>query len=136
MTEMVKKVAREDKIRISDEVIATIAGIAASEVKGVTSLSGGIADGIASMLGRKNLGKGVKVEMGEKEVVIDLSIIVEYGSKIHIVAKDIQSKVREVVEDMTGLTVVEINVSVLGVNIDKDLKKTDSKEKVEEITLA
>jgi len=135
MTEVTKNVAREDKIRISDEVIATIAGIAASEVKGVASLSGGIADGIASMLGRKNLGKGVKVEMGEKEVVIDLSIIVEYGSRIHIVAKDIQNKVREVVEDMTGLTVVEVNVSVLGVNIDKELKKTDSKEKVEEITL-
>jgi len=114
---------REDRIRISDEVIATIAGIAASEVEGVSSMSGGIADGIAGMLGKKNLGKGVKVELGEKQVEIELSAVVEYGCKIHIVAKEIQKKVRETVEDMTGLKVVGIDVNVVGINMLKENKE-------------
>lgn len=123
MSEDVKKVTREDKIRIADEVIATIAGVAASEVKGVTSMSGNITDGIAGMLGKKNLGKGVKVEAGEKEVIIDLSVVVEYGCRIHYVAKEIQNNVRAAVEEMTGMEVVEINVNILGVNTGKNLKK-------------
>ena len=115
--------AREDKVKISEEVIATIAGIAAADIQGVTSLSGGLADGIAGMLGRKNLAKGVKVELGEKEVSIELSIIVEYGCKIHIIAKQAQGKVREAVENMTGLKVTGVDVNILGVNFNKDAKK-------------
>jgi uncharacterized alkaline shock family protein YloU len=122
---------REDRIRISDEVIATIAGIAASEVEGVTSMSGGLADGIAGMLGKKNLGKGVKVELGEKQVEIELSAVVEYGCKIHIVAREIQKKVRETVEDMTGLKVIGIDVNVVGINILKE-----NKEAKKEIAIA
>lgn len=133
MNETIAKVEREDKIKISDDVISTIAGIAAVEVKGVTAMSGGIADGIAGILGKRNLGKGVKVEVGEKEVIIELSIIVEYGCKIHIVAKEIQNRVREVVEDMTGLKVVEVNVNVLGVNTDKDVKKPENEEKSDKL---
>lgn len=124
MTELAKK-TREDKVKIADEVIATIAGIAAIEADGVTSMSGGIADGIASMLGRKNLTKGVKVEVGEKETAIEVSIVVEYGCKIHEIAKDIQQKVRDAVEVMTGLTVVEVVVNVLGVNIEKMPKEPE-----------
>lgn len=123
MTENIENVVRKDKITIADDVIATIAGIAASEVKDVTSMSGNLADGIAGMLGKKNFGKGVKVEAGEKEVIINLSVIVEYGCKIHEVAQQIQKKVRETVEEMTGLDVVEVNVHVLGVNTSKILKK-------------
>ncbi len=123
MTEDTEKVVRRDKITIADEVIATIAGIAASEVKDVTSMSGNLADGIAGMLGKKNFAKGVKVEAGEKEVIINLSVIVEYGCKIHEVAQQIQKNVREAVEEMTGLDVVEVNVHVLGVNTSKILKK-------------
>lgn len=122
MAEITKK-TREDKVKIANEVIATIAGIAASEADGVTSMSGGMADGIASMLGRKNLTKGVKVEVGEKEAAIEVSIVVEYGCKIHEVAKDIQKKVREAVEAMTGLNVVEVVVNVLGVNIERTPKE-------------
>jgi uncharacterized alkaline shock family protein YloU len=114
---------REDRIRISDEVIATIAGIAAAEVEGVTSMSGGLADGIAGMLGKKNLGKGVKVELGEKQAEIELSAVVEYGCKIHIVAKEIQKKVREAVEDMTGLKVTGVDVNVVGINLLKEGKE-------------
>lgn len=128
MADIVKKEVREDKIRIADEVIMTIAGIAASEIPGVVTLSGNLADGIVGMFGKKNPGRGVKVEAGEKEVVIDLSIVVEYGCRIHEVAKEIQSKVRSVVEDMTGLKAVEVNVGVLGVNVGKEIIKKEEAE--------
>lgn len=110
-------------IKITDEVVAIIAGIAAMEVPGVASMSGGIAGGIAEALGRKNLAKGVKVEVGEKEAAIDLYLIVEYGCRIPEVAWNVQEKVKNQVETMTGLEVVEVNIHVQGVNIDKEHKK-------------
>lgn len=110
-------------IRITDEVIAIIAGIAATEVPGVFGMSGGIAGGIAEALGRKNLSKGVKVDAGEKEVVIDVYIIVEFGFRIPEVAWSIQEKVKKMVEEMTGLRVVEVNIHIQGVNIEKEHKK-------------
>jgi len=117
-------------IKITEEVVAIIAGIAATEVPGVAGMSGGIAGGIAEMLGRKNLSKGVKVEVGEKEAAIDLYIVVEYGCRIPDVAWEIQEKVKKSVETMTGLNVVEVNIHVQGVNIEKEYKK----ESVEEST--
>lgn len=110
-------------IKIADEVVAIIAGIAATEVQGVAGMSGGIAGGIAEILGRKNLSKGVKVEVGEKEAAIDLYIIVEYGSRIPDVAWEAQEKVKKSVETMTGLNVVEVNIHIQGVNMEKDNKK-------------
>lgn len=110
-------------IKITDEVVAIIAGIAATEVPGVSSMSGGIAGGIAEALGRKNLSKGVKVEVGEKEAAIDLYIIVEYGYRIPEIAWSIQEKVKKSVETMTGLNVIEVNIHVQGVNIEKEYKK-------------
>jgi uncharacterized alkaline shock family protein YloU len=125
MADIESRAERQDKVKIADEVIMTIAGIAAAEVEGVVSLSGGLADGIAGILGKKNPGKGVKVEVGDREVVIDLSIVVEYGCRIHLVAKEIQDRIRKVVEDMTGMSVAEVNVHILGVNIGKELKKEE-----------
>jgi uncharacterized alkaline shock family protein YloU len=111
------------QIKIADEVVGIIAGLAATEVKGVAGMSGGIAGGISEMLGRKNLSKGVKVEVGEKEAAIDLYIIVEYGAKIPEVSWEIQEKVKNAVETMTGLNVVEVNIHVQGVNIEKESKE-------------
>ena len=110
-------------VKIADEVVAIVAGIAAMDVPGVAGMSGGIAGGIAEMLGRKNLSKGVKVEVVEKEAAIDIYIIVEYGYRIPDVAWEIQEKVKKSVETMTGLTVIEANIHIQGVNIDKDPKK-------------
>ncbi|NLK86997.1 MAG: Asp23/Gls24 family envelope stress response protein [Clostridiaceae bacterium] len=124
MEENVQSVVNDiGTIKITDEVVAIIAGIAAMEVPGVTSMSGGIAGGIAEALGRKNLSKGVKVEVGEKEAAIDLFIIVEYGYRIPEVAWNIQERVKNAVEDMTGLNVVEVNIHIQGVNIEKEHKK-------------
>jgi len=110
-------------IKISEDVVAIIAGMAATEVPGVAGMSGGIAGGIAEALGRKNLSKGVKVEVGEKEAAIDLYIIVEYGYRIPDVAWNIQERVKKAVETMTGLNAVEINIHIQGVNIDKEPRK-------------
>jgi len=111
------------QIKISDEVVGVIAGLAATEISGVAGMSGGIAGGIAEMLGRKNLSKGVKVEVGEKEAAIDLYIIVEYGAKIPDVSWKIQENVKKAIETMTGLSVVEVNIHIQGVNMDKEPKE-------------
>ncbi|GAB6156093.1 Asp23/Gls24 family envelope stress response protein [Desulfosporosinus burensis] len=104
-------------IRIADEVVEVIAGLAASEVEGVVGMSGGLVGDLAHMLGRnKNLTKGVKVEVGEHEVAVDLYIVVEYGVSIPDVALSVQESVKEAIESMTGLKVVEANVHIQGVN--------------------
>ena len=124
MNETGQNVANEvGTIRITDEVVAIIAGIAAMEVAGVSSMSGGITGGIVEALGRKNLAKGVKVEVSEKETAIDLYIIMEYGYRIPDVAWSVQERVKKSVEAMTGLDVVEVNIHIQGVNIEKEFKK-------------
>ena len=106
-------------IKISDDVVSVIAGVAVSEVPGVAQMSGGFAGGISEVLsGKKNLAKGIKVETGEKETKIDVNIIVEYGARIPDVAFEIQNKVKKAVENMTGLKVVEVNVHIQGVSTD------------------
>lgn len=104
-------------IKISNDVVAVIAGKAVSEAPGVYAMTGGFAGGISEVLsGKKNLSKGIKVEVGEKETRIDVNIIVEYGTRIPDVAFDIQNRVKSAVEGMTGLKVVAVNVHVQGVN--------------------
>ncbi len=106
-------------IKISADVVAVIAGVAVSEVPGVFGMAGGFAGGISEVLsGKKNLSKGIKVEVGEKETKIDVNIIVEYGTRIPDVAFEIQNRVKKAVETMTGLKVVETNVHIQGVNTD------------------
>lgn len=115
-------------IRIADEVVEVIAGLAASEVEGVVGMSGGLVGDLANMLGRnKNLSKGVKVEVGEHEVAVDLFIVVEYGVAIPDVALNVQEAVKEAIESMTGLKVVEANVHVQGVNF-KALPETKEED--------
>lgn len=123
MNEMVPEQTRDDKIRISEDVIATIAGIAASETENLASMSGGIVDGIAGILGRKSMGKGIKVEVKDNQVTIDLSILMQYGCKIHEVARDMQNRVRDAVESMTGMQVTAVSINVLGVTVDKEARK-------------
>ncbi|KUO50556.1 MAG: alkaline-shock protein [Desulfitibacter sp. BRH_c19] len=116
-TEKVEKTELQlGQIKMADEVVAIIAALAATEVPGVKAMSGGIVDGIAEVLRRKNLTKGVKVEVGEKEAAVDLNIIIEYGSKIPEVTSMIQEKVSKAIESMTGLKVVEVNINVQGVS--------------------
>lgn len=117
-------------IRIADEVVGIIAGLAATEIPGVAGMSGGLAGGIADILGRKNLAKGVKVEVGEKEAAVDLFVIIEYGVRIPDVAAQIQVNVKRAIENMTGLAVVEVNVHVQGVNFVQNAKEEEHHERV------
>ena len=121
------------KITFATDVIATIAALATAEVKGVTGMSGGMVEGITEMLGRKNLTKGVKVDVGTEEAAVDVSVIVQYGFRIQDVCKEIQTSVRNAVETMTGLRVVEVNVLVQSVNFDNvdETQEKPKKEKAE-----
>lgn len=112
-------------LKISDDVVAVIAGIAATEVEGVAGMSGGIVGDITEILGRKNLSKGVKVEVGERDVSIDLFMVVKYGSRIPEVAQKVQERVKEAVENMTGLNVVEVNIHVQGITFSQEGKGGD-----------
>lgn len=108
-------------IKISNEAVATYAGIAVSEVKGVYGKGGTFSGLTEALSGKKNIAKGIKVDVSEKSTKIDVSIIVVYGARIPDVAFEIQSRVKKTVENMTGLMVSEVNVNVLGVHpIDKE----------------
>lgn len=113
-----------NNVRIADDVVGVIAGLAAMEVEGVAGMSGGLASNMAEMLGKRNFSKGVKVQVGEKECAIDLYIIVEYGVRIPGVAQRVQEHVKQAVESMTGLDVVEVNIHVQGVSFHTD-QRTD-----------
>lgn len=120
-------------IKISDEVVAIIAGLATSEVSGVYSMSGGIAGGIAEFLGgRKNATKGIKVDIKDEKAVIDIHITVLYGVKIPEVAWEIQEKVKSAVENMTGLDVLKVNIHVEGICVEPEAKDEDTGEPEEQ----
>ncbi|XID94150.1 Asp23/Gls24 family envelope stress response protein [Paenibacillaceae bacterium WGS1546] len=114
-------------IEIAPEVIEVIAGLATIEVEGVAGMSGGISSGIAELLGRKNLAKGVKVDVGQREAAVDVSIIVQYGRRIPEISNEIQRNVKRSIESMTGLNVVEVNVHIHDVHF-----KTGEKPEEEE----
>ncbi|HEX7056597.1 MAG TPA: Asp23/Gls24 family envelope stress response protein [Bacilli bacterium] len=107
-------------VKISDDVVATIAGLAAAETPGIAGMSGGISEGLTKRLSGKNAQRGVSVEVGQTEAAIDLRVIVNYGAKIQEVCRKLQENVKEAVESMTGLQVVEVNVKVEGVSFNED----------------
>ena len=104
------------EVKIASDVVAVIAGLAANEVDGVDSMAGNITNELIGMLGMKNLSKGVKVVMEEGTVRVDIAINVIYGYSIPKITKQVQEKVSQQIENMTGLIVPEVNVRVAGVN--------------------
>jgi len=121
----------ENGIKIADDVVATIAGKAALEVKGVFSMAGGFAGGISEVFGKKTYTKGIKVDNTEKGLKIDVNIIVEYGARIPDVAYEIQNRVKKAIENMTGLSIDEVNVHIQGVNIDIQKNQNNEDDKKE-----
>lgn len=95
-------------------------------------MAGGFAGGITEVFGKKNFSKGIKVDVQEKEVKIDVNIIVEYGARIPDVAFEIQNRVKKAVENMTGLDVLEVNVHVQGVNTETQERKEEINKESEE----
>ncbi|MGM1045997.1 Uncharacterized conserved protein YloU, alkaline shock protein (Asp23) family [Paenibacillus uliginis N3/975] len=121
------------QIQIAPEVIEVIAGLATVEVSGVAGMSGGFAGGIVELLGRKNLSKGVSVEVGQREAAVDVSVIVEYGHRLPEVAGEIQRNVKRSIENMTGLTVVEVNVHIHDVQFVKSSEKSEDIDVVQRV---
>lgn len=107
-------------VRIADEVVAIIAGLAATEVDGVSSMAGNITNEIVSKLGMKNLSKGVKVSIDGEQVDVDLNLILQYGVSIPKTSKEVQEKVKGAIETMTGLTVNEVNIRIAGIQTESE----------------
>ena len=106
------------EVRIADEVVAIIAGLAATEVDGVDSMAGNITNELVGKLGMKNLSKGVKVDVTEEHVSVVLSLNLKYGYSIPAVCETVQEKVKNAIENMTGLTVLEVNIKIAGVSLE------------------
>lgn len=112
--------AKLGRVEIAPSVIEVIAGIATTEIEGVYSRRGNFATDVAERFGVKTHGKGVKVELTETGVAIDVFVIIEYGATIPVVAQKIQENVRHRLETMTALEIEEINVHVVAIQIEKD----------------
>ncbi len=116
-------------VKISDEVVEVIAGLAAADIKGVANMSNSLVGGISHVLsGKKNLAKGVKVNVGEDSASIDLNLVVQYGVRIPEIAASVQENVKRAVESMTGLNVSGVNIYVQNVIIAKEETITEGEE--------
>ena len=110
------------KIVFAEDVVATIAYLAAGEVDGVHAMIGTTMEGLSEKLGKKNYTKGVKVEVGSEECACDITIVVKYGYRIQAVAQKVQEEIKNAIETMTGLKVVEINVNVNAIYFEPEPK--------------
>ena len=108
------------EVHISDEVVAIIAGLAATEIEGVQSMAGNITNELVSKLGMKNLSKGVKVTISDDSVEVSLALNIKYGYEVPAVSKKVQDKVKSAIETMTGLTVTAVNIKIVSLNIEAE----------------
>ncbi|MBE5882819.1 MAG: Asp23/Gls24 family envelope stress response protein [Lachnospiraceae bacterium] len=107
-------------VQIADDVVAMIASLAATEIEGVSAMAGNITNELMSKVGVKNLTKGVKVDILENNVTVDLAVTMEYGYNIPATCQKVQQKVKTAVENMTGLNCTDVNIRIAGVNMKKD----------------
>ncbi len=117
------------QVQIADDVIAIIAEIAATEVKGVAGMGGTITGDIVQSLSRKKTAKGVRVELNGSQVMLDMTLIINYGEKIPEVTLEVQKKVKNSIEMMTGLEIISINIHVTGIHVSKAVDTTKNKNK-------
>nr|WP_302328483.1 Asp23/Gls24 family envelope stress response protein [Salirhabdus salicampi] len=115
------------KVEIAPEVIEVIAGIAANEVSGVAQMRGNFASNVTERFGKKNHGKGVKVELVDEGVKIDVYSVLEFGVSIPTVAQKIQDNIQQALKNMTALHVTEVNVHIVGVQMESKEDETDIK---------
>ncbi|MBQ2803234.1 MAG: Asp23/Gls24 family envelope stress response protein [Lachnospiraceae bacterium] len=117
-------VLKEDEnvgsVQIADDVVAIIASLAATEIEGVNAMAGNISNELMSKVGVKNLTRGVKVEVLNGNVRVDLAVTMEYGYNIPATCQKVQLKVKNAVENMTGLNCTDVNIRIAGVNMKKD----------------
>ncbi|KIL45946.1 Asp23/Gls24 family envelope stress response protein [Jeotgalibacillus campisalis] len=116
------------KIEIAPEVIEVIAGIAASEVEGIAQMRGNFASGVVERLGKKNHGKGVKVELGEEGIIVDVYCTIKFGVSIPSVAQKIQDNIRQTLKNMTALLAEEVNIHVVGIQFESQKLEQEEQE--------
>lgn len=122
--EYISQIRENGSLHISEDVLASIAGITISEVEGVAAAGSGIGSEIVDILGKKNLGKGVRIAIGEdNEITVDCSIVVNVGSSIVDVARSVQDTVFSNIENVTGFRPAAVNVTVAGVALPREQKK-------------
>ena len=109
-------------VQIADDVVAMIASLATTEVEGVSAMAGNITNELMSKVGMKSLTKGVKVDVLENNVTIDLAVTMEYGYNIPVTCQKVQEKVKNAVENMTGLNCTDVNIRIAGVNMKNEKK--------------
>lgn len=122
-TYKIQDIGGSGSVKISDEVVAVIAGLAATEVEGVASMAGNITNELVGKLGMKNLSKGVKITILESVVTVDLALNIEYGKNILETSKRVQEKVKSTLENMTGLEVADVNIRIVSVDMDNENRK-------------
>lgn len=120
---LIDDIMTEGNVKISSDVIATIASVAAEEVEGVVKMQSNLKAQVSDIIERKPKSQGVRVNIGEKEALLDIYITVEYGKKIIDICENVQKRVKEAVENMTDLDVVEVNVHVAGIAVEKEEKQ-------------
>lgn len=117
-------VLKEDEsvgaVQIADDVVAMIASLATTEVEGVSAMAGNITNELMSKVGVKNLTKGVKVEIANGNVKVDLALTMDYGYNIPATCQKVQSKVKSTIENMTGLSCSDVNIRISGISMKKD----------------
>ena len=130
MAEIKRTDSQPDKdignVSFANDVLAIIAGLAASEIEGVAGMAGGLAGGIAELLGRKNLAKGIKITINDKMIAVDINIIVIYGFKLHEVSRKVQANVIKAIEIMTGLNVERVGISILGIQFARETMQAEA----------
>lgn len=112
--------AKVGTVKIADDVVAMIAALAATEVEGVASMAGNVTHDLLSRVGVKNAIKGTRVEVLQKKVKVDLAITIEYGYNIPATCQRVQAKVKNAVENMTGLDVTDVNIRIAGISVSKE----------------
>ncbi|ART77124.1 Asp23/Gls24 family envelope stress response protein [Sutcliffiella horikoshii] len=118
------------KVEIAPEVIEVIAGIAASEVEGVMSMRGNFAAGVVERLGKKNHGKGVKVDLSEEGIKVDVFCVMQFGISIPTVAQKVQDNIRQALLNMTALEITEVNIHVVGVQFEAQKNEVEVEQEI------
>ncbi|MDU7115070.1 MAG: Asp23/Gls24 family envelope stress response protein [Peptoniphilus harei] len=113
----------DGKVKISEDVIATVASVAAERVDGIVKVGSNFKSQVTDILNTKNFNRGVKVNIGERETIVDVYVTIEYGIKIVEVSEKVQAQVKEAIENMTDFDVVEVNVHISGIAV-KNSEKT------------
>ena len=122
-TYKIQDLGKVGEVHIADEVVAIIAGLAATEVEGVASMAGNITNELVSKLGMKSLSRGVKVTVLEGVVTVDLSLNIEYGKNVLETSRTVQERVKTSIENMTGLEVADVNIHIASVDMEKEKGK-------------